>query len=172
MKKKIIILLIFFLNTIPSYSNEKIVYLNIEKIMQESVAGKSIITQLKKKRETSISQFKKKEKDIFEKEKKLISQKNILSKEEFENKIKELRKDISDYQKNRNKVLNDIAKKRVKASTNLIKKLTPILEEYSKQKSINLIIQKKHIVMGRKEDDITKDILDLVNQRVKSIKID
>ena len=50
MKKKIIILLIFFLNTIPSYSNEKIVYLNIEKIMQESVAGKSIITQLKKKR--------------------------------------------------------------------------------------------------------------------------
>ncbi|MDC3039040.1 OmpH family outer membrane protein [Candidatus Pelagibacter sp.] len=172
MKKKIIIFLIFFLNAIPSYSNEKIVYLNIEKIMQESIAGKSIITQLKKKRETSISQFKKKEKDIFEKEKKLISQKNILSKEEFENKIKELRKDISDYQKNRGKILNDIAKKRVKASTNLIKKLTPILEEYSKQKSISLIVQKKHIVMGKKEDDITKDILDLVNQRIKSIKID
>ena len=140
--------------------------------MQESIAGKSIITQLKKKRETSISQFKKKEKDIFEKEKKLISQKNILSKEEFENKIKELRKDISDYQKSRGKILNDIAKKRVKASTNLIKKLTPILEEYSKQKSISLIVQKKHIVMGKKEDDITKDILDLVNQRIKSIKID
>ena len=140
--------------------------------MQESIAGKSIITQLKKKRETSISQFKKKEKDIYEKEKKLISQKNILSKEEFENKIKELRKDISDYQKNRGKILNDIAKKRVKASTNLIKKLTPILEEYSKQKSISLIVQKKHIVMGKKEDDITKDILDLVNQRIKSIKID
>tara|TARA_A100001011_G_scaffold70530_1_gene72166 strand:+ start:2653 stop:3171 length:519 start_codon:yes stop_codon:yes gene_type:complete len=172
MKKKIIIFLIFFLNAIPSYSNEKIVYLNIEKIMQESIAGKSIITQLKKKRETSISQFKKKEKDIYEKEKKLISQKNILSKEEFENKIKELRKDISDYQKNRGKILNDIAKKRVKASTNLIKKLTPILEEYSKQKSISLIVQKKHIVMGKKEDDITKDILDLVNQRIKSIKID
>ena len=172
MKKKIIIFLIFFLNAIPSYSNEKIVYLNIERIMQESIAGKSIITQLKKKRETSISQFKKKEKDIFEKEKKLISQKNILSKEEFENKIKELRKDISDYQKNRGKILNDIAKKRVKASTNLIKKLTPILEEYSKQKSISLIVQKKHIVMGKKEDDITKDILDLVNQRIKSIKID
>ncbi len=172
MKKKIIIFLIFFLNAIPSHSNEKIVYLNIEKIMQESIAGKSIITQLKKKRETSISQFKKKEKDIFEKEKKLISQKNILSKEEFENKIKDLRKDISDYQKNRGKILNDIAKKRVKASTNLIKKLTPILEEYSKQKSISLIVQKKHIVMGKKEDDITKDILDLVNQRIKSIKID
>ena len=57
-------------------------------------------------------------------------------------------------------------------STNLIKKLSPILEEYSKKKSIRIIIQKKHIVMGSREDDITKDILDLVNQKVKKIKVD
>ena len=70
----------------PSYSSEKIVYLDVEKIMQESIAGKAIITKIKKKRDTSISKFKKKEKDIFEKEKKLISQKNILSDEEFKKK--------------------------------------------------------------------------------------
>ena len=35
---------------------------------------------------TSITKFKSREKDIFEKEKKLISQKNILSKEDFEKK--------------------------------------------------------------------------------------
>ena len=61
---------------------------------------------------------------------------------------------------------------RVKASTKLINKLTPILEEYSKKNSIRIIVQKKHIVMGKKEDDITKDILELVNQKIKSIKID
>ena len=67
--------------------------------------------------------------------------------------------------------MNAINKSRIKASTNLIKELTPILEEYSKKNSIKIIVQKKHIVMGKKEDDITKDILDLVNQKVKSIKI-
>ena len=103
---------------------------------------------------------------------KLISQKNVLSKEEFESKIKELRSDISNYQKERNKTSNDIAKLRIKASTSLIKKLTPILEDYSKKNSIRIIVQKKNIVMGRKEDDITKDILELVNQKVKSIKLD
>ena len=139
--------------------------------MQQSIAGKSAIAQIKKKRESSISNFKKREKDIFEKEKKLIAQKNVLSKEEFENKLKDLRNDISNYQKDRNKVLNAINKSRIKASTNLIKELTPILEEYSKKNSIKIIVQKKHIVMGKKEDDITKDILDLVNQKVKSIKI-
>ena len=173
--KKILtsILFIFFL-IIPSYSysSEKIVYLDVEKIMQESIAGKSIITQIKKKRESSISKFKKKEKDIFDKEKKLIAQKNVLSKDEFENKIKELRNEISNYQKERTKTSNNIAKLRIKASTKLISKLTPILEEYSKKNSIRIIIQKKQIVMGTKEDDITKDILELVNQKIKNIKLD
>ena len=140
--------------------------------MQESLAGKSIIAQLKKKRESSISKFKKKEKDIFDKEKKLIAQKNVLSKDEFESKIKELRNEISNYQKERNKTSNNITKLRIKASTKLISKLTPILEEYSKKNSIRIIIQKKQIVMGTKEDDITKDILELFNQKIKNIKLD
>ena len=140
--------------------------------MQESIAGKEIIAKIKKKRATSISEFKKKEKEIFEKEKKLISQKNVLSEGEFKKKIQDLRSDISNYQKERIKVSNQITQTRVKASTNLIKKLTPILEEYSKENSIRIIVQKKHIVIGKKEDDITKDILDLVNKKIKSVKID
>ena len=172
MKKKIIYILLFFSISVTSYSSEKIVYLDVEKIMQESIAGKAIIEKIKKKRETSISKFKKKEKEIVEKEKKLISQKNVLNEEEFKKKIQDLRADISKYQKERNSASNDIARTRIKASTNLIKKLTPILESYSKENSIRIIIQKKHIVMGSKEDDITKDILNLVNQKIKSIKID
>ena len=172
MKKKIIYILLFFSISVTSYASEKIVYLDVEKIMQESIAGKAIIEKIKKKRETSISKFKKKEKEIVEKEKKLISQKNVLNEEEFKKKIQDLRADISKYQKERNSASNDIARTRIKASTNLIKKLTPILESYSKENSIRIIIQKKHIVMGSKEDDITKDILDLVNQKIKSIKVD
>ena len=172
MNKILASILLFILISVPGYSSEKIVYLDVEKIMQQSTAGKSIIAQLKKKREASISKFKKKEKDIIDKEKKLIAQKNVLSKEEFETKIIELRKEISNYQKERNKTSNEIARSRVKASTKLISKLTPILEEYSKKNSIRIIVQKKNIVMGKKEDDITKDILELVNQNVKNIKLD
>ena len=172
MRKKIIYILIFFAISIPSYSSEKIVYLDVEKIMQESIAGKAINAKIKKKRETSISKFKKKEKDIFEKEKKLISQKNVLNDEEFKKKIQDLRNEISNYQKERNKAANDLTQTRIKASTNLIKELTPILEAYSKDNSIRIIIQKKHIVMGSREDDITKNILDLVNKKIKNIKID
>ena len=101
MKKTLISIFLSILIALPVFSSEKIVYLDVEKIMKDSLAGKSIIAQLKKKRETSISKFKNREKDIFDKEKKLISQKNVLSKEEFESKLKELRNDISKYQKDR-----------------------------------------------------------------------
>ena len=170
--KKILCILIFFLVSIPIYASEKIVYLDVEKIMQDSIAGKAITEKIKKKRETSISKLKKKEKEIFEKEKKLISQKNVLSEEEFKKKIQDLRSDIANYQKDRSKASNEITQTRIKASTNLINKLTPILESYSKENSIRIIVQKKHIVMGSKEDDITKDILNIVNQKIKNIKID
>ena len=172
MKKILISIFLFIFIAQPGFSSEKIVYLDVEKIMQDSLAGKSIIAQLKKKRESLISKFKNREKDIFDKEKKLISQKNVLSKEEFESKLKDLRNDISKYQKDRSKTSNEITQSRVKASTTLISKLTPILEEYSKKNSIRIIVQKKNIVMGKKEDDITKDILELINKKVKSIKID
>tara|TARA_B100001989_G_scaffold221646_1_gene174631 strand:+ start:160 stop:678 length:519 start_codon:yes stop_codon:yes gene_type:complete len=172
MKKKLIQILLVFFISLPVHSKEKIVYLDVEKIMQESIAGKAIISQIKKKRDKSISKFKKREEEIFEKEKKLISQKNVLSDEEFKKKIQDLRKDVANYQKDRVTASNDITQTRVKASTNLIKKLTPILEEYSKENSIRIIVQKKHIVMGSKEDDITKDILDLVNKKIKSVKVD
>ena len=172
MNKKLISILLLILTIAPAYSNEKVVYLDVEKIMQESKAGKSLVAQFKKKRDVSISNFKKIEKEIVDKEKKLISQKNILSKEEFEKKLIELRKDISNYQKERNKKSNEITQSRIKASSKLISKLTPILEEYSKKNSIRIIIQKKHIVMGKKEDDITKDIMEIVNQKIKNIKVD
>ena len=172
MKIKLISVLIFLLVSIPSYSSERVVYLDVEKIMQNSNAGKSIVAKLKSKRESSISKFKKKEKDIIEKEKKLISKKNVLSKEEFGKEIKNLRDEIINFQKDRNKAFNQITQLRIKASTKLLKKLNPILEDYSKTNSISMIIQKKHIVIGKKEDDITSDILELVNQKIKNIKLD
>ena len=172
MKIKLISVLIFLLVSIPSYSSEKVVYLDVEKIMQNSNAGKSIVAKLKSKRESSISKFKKKEKDIIEKEKKLISKKNVLSKEEFGKEIKNLRDEIISFQKDRNKAFNQITQLRIKASTKLLKKLNPILEDYSKTNSISMIIQKKHIVIGKKEDDITNDILELVNKKIKNIKLD
>ena len=87
MKKKIFYIFIFFLFLIPSYSTEKIVYLDVEKIMQESIAGKEIIAKIKKNEQHQFLNLKKKKKK-FLKKKKLISQKMSLVKANLKKKFK------------------------------------------------------------------------------------
>ncbi len=172
MFKKILlvnILLIFFTS---SYAEEfKIVYLNVDKIMQESVAGKSIKRKLEKLYNKDLEKFKKNDENLKKKEKKIISQKNILSQEDFQKEIVSLRQEIINFQKEQVKSRDDINKLRIKATAKLISKLSPILEEYAKKNSIGLILQKKNIVMGKKEIEITEEILSITNKEIKDIDI-
>ena len=172
MFKKILlvnILLIFFSS---SYAEEfKIVYLNVDKIMQESVAGKSIKRKLEKLYNKDLEKFKKNDENLKKKEKKIISQKNILSQEDFQKEIVSLRQEIINFQKEQVKSRDDINKLRIKATAKLISKLSPILEKYAKKNSIGLILQKKNIVMGKKEIEITEEILSIANKEIKDIDI-
>ena len=85
----------------------------------------------------------------------LIAQKNILSQEDFQKELSNLRKEIINFQKQQVKARDDINKLRIGATNKLISQLSPILQEYAKRNSVSLILQKKNIVMGKKEIEIT-----------------
>ena len=147
MFKKFFITNIFILIFLSSYAEEqKIVYLNVDKIMQQSIAGKSIKSQLEKLHSKNLEKFKKNDEILKNKEKKIIAQKNILSQEDFQKELKSLRTEIINFQKEQVKARDDINKLRIEATNKLILKLSPILEEYAKKNSISLILQKKKIL--------------------------
>ena len=119
-----------------SYSNaqeQKIVYLNVDKIMQQSIAGKSIKKQLENLYNKNLEKFKKNDVILKEKEKKIIAQKNILSQEDFQKELSSLRTEIINFQKEQVKARDDINKLRIGATNKLISKLSPILQEYAKK---------------------------------------
>ena len=164
MFKKFLVINIFFFIFVSSFAEEqKIVYLNLDKIMQQSIAGKSIKKQLENLYKENLEKFKKNDEILKSKEKKIITQKNILSKEDFQKELTGLRKEIINFQKKQVKARDEI--------NQLISKLSPILEEYAKENSISLILQKKNIVMGKKEIEITDEILSITNEKIKNIKI-
>jgi len=172
MFKKFLVINIFFFIFVSSFAEEqKIVYLNLDKIMQQSIAGKSIKKQLENLYKENLEKFKKNDEILKSKEKKIITQKNILSKEDFQKELTGLRKEIINFQKEQVKARDEINKLRVGATNQLISKLSPILEEYAKENSISLILQKKNIVMGKKEIEITDEILSITNEKIKNIKI-
>ena len=172
MLKKFLIINIFIVFFTLSYAEEqKIVYLNVDKIMQQSIAGKSIKKQLENLYNKNMEKFKKNDEILKNKEKKLIAQKNILSQEDFQKELTSLRKEIINFQKEQVKARDNINKLRIGATNKLISKLSPILQEYAKNNSVSLILQKKNIVMGKKEIEITDEILELTNKEIKNIKI-
>ena len=172
MLKKFLIIYFFLTIFTLSYADEqKIVYLNVDKIMQQSIAGKSIKKQLEKLYTKNLEKFKKNDEILKNKEKKLIAQKNILSQEDFQKELSSLRKEIINFQKEQVKARDDINKLRIGATNKLISQLSPILQEYAKKNSVSLILQKKNIVMGKKEIEITDEILEITNKEIKNIKI-
>ena len=172
MLKKFLIINLFIVFFTLSYAEEqKIVYLNVDKIMQQSIAGKSIKKQLENLYNKNLEKFKKNDEILKNKEKKLIAQKNILSQEDFQKELTSLRKEIINFQKEQVKARDNINKLRIGATNKLISQLSPILQEYAKKNSVSLILQKKNIVMGKKEIEITDEILEITNKEIKNIKI-
>ena len=53
----------------------------------------------------------------------------------------------------------------------ILKTLSPILTEYSKSNNISIIMDKKNIIIGKTELNITKEILILLDEKIKKIKL-
>ena len=172
LKKFIIITFSFLLYFNSAISNDlKIVYVDIDKIINESDVGKDITRQLEDLNNKNIKKFKEKEKTLENEEKKIIKQKNILAKEEFEKKVILLQKNVRNFKKEINTSRINLDKKRLEATAKILNVLNPILSEYSVKNSISLIMQKKNIVIGKSDLDKTSEILKLVNAKIKSVKV-
>ena len=166
-----ILILFILLQFNTAYSNEKIFYIDMDFIMNNSLAGKSIMKQMDKKKALNIKNFMKQEETLKKEENKLISQKNVLDKKKFEEQVNAFQNKVSGYKSNRNKIVNEFSKQLTNAQKKLTNTLTPILANYSAQNSISFIIPKKNIIIGKTELDLTNTILKLLDSKVKSIEI-
>jgi len=175
MKFKSLLLLLLFLIFFSkiSLSNEnKLVYIDLNKIMNNSIAGKSITSQLEDNHKKNISKLKKIEEKLKNEESEIISQKNIITKEEYEKKIIDLRSKANKFRKERNNNINNLNNQRLEATAKIINLIRPILSEYSEKNSISIIIDKKNVIIGKTALDITDDILKIVDEKIGKIKLD
>ena len=167
----VIILITFYVN-ISKAENQKIVYINMDDVMNKTIAGKSLQQQIDEIHKINISQFNEIEDNLKKDEEGIISQKNILTSEEYKRKVDLLKDKVSKYKKKRQEKINLVTKKRVEATSKFYEQITPLLSEYSEKNGITIILRKKDIVLAKTSLDITKEIIDIVNTKVKKIKLD
>ena len=165
------IFVIFLLFTNQAFSEQKIVFIDMDKVISTSKSGISILKQLTDFNNKNLKFLKNEEKKFQEKKKKLISQKNIISETDFKDKVNEFKSEIKNYNQNRDKMLADFNKLKIDNTNNFLNLINPILIKFSNDKEISIILQKKNLVFAKTELDITEEIIKIINTEVKEFKI-
>jgi len=165
----IISIFLFIVN--PVNSDQKIVFINMQKVLETSNSGSSVLKQLNDINNKNLMFLKKEEKKFIEKETKLISQKNIITESDFQNKINDLKTEIKKYNQNKKKIITDFDKLKVDNTNKLLQLINPILVKFSNDKEISIILQKKDLVVGKIQLDITDEIIKIINNNIKEFKV-
>ncbi len=169
-KVSIFFLFCYMIITNYSYANNSIYFIDLDYIYKNSIAGKKINEQIKKESKKINDQLQTFKKEIDNKRTKLVNQKNILSNAEFKKKTDELNISITDYNKLVSNKKNELISLRDKSKIEFSNVLRDILQKYAQDNSIQMILNKSNILIGKNDLDVTKDILDLFNKNIKVIK--
>jgi len=168
---KIFVITYLIFGITNSFAESKVVYIDMNKILNESKVGAFVEKELTKLHETKLEGFKKTEEDLKKKEIDLVSKRNILARNEFDAKVKLLNEDAQKYQAERREWFDEIAAKRNVARAEVLKSLDPIITDYFEQNQISLILYKRNIAIANNELDITDAIIDELNKKLPSIKL-
>ena len=166
--RKILIIILFLFTSISiSLAQDQIVYLNLDNVINNTKAGRMIITELENSKKAALLKFEKKEKDLKKIEEEIKKQKNVISEDEFKKRLIEFRKEISKFQQDKQKVVNEFNQKKQIEFGEFFKKITPIIEQYVSEKKIDIVLDKKNIFLASKKKDITKEIIDIIDTKIK-----
>ena len=170
--KKIFFILIFISVSVNFLKAEdKVSYIDIDYILTNTLAGKEILNLLKKEEESKINEFKSNENDLKNEENKILAKRNLISKEEINKELKLLKDKFQKYNQVKLKEIDAFKNKRNRNIINFINQINPIIEKYMTDNSIYMLIDKKNVFIASKDYDITKNLIELIDNQIKTLEI-
>ena len=161
--KSTLLILIFLVPLSKSYSHDNVAYINLDYVLNNSILGKKIIDKLNQINNENIKVIKSNEKILKDKEKKLLKEKNILSKEIYNKNLNNLKNEINEFRLNNVENKKNFQKTKKKEFDSFLNEIEPILNNYMKENSINILLDRKNIFIGKSELDITEKIINIIN---------
>ena len=161
---RFLFLIFFILFSQNVFAENKIVFIDIDFLMKNSNIGKLSLKKLEDLNNKNVNLLKGNEKELKEKENTLLQKKNIISNEEFENEIKILKTQINEFKTNKDNMVKDFNTLKVKELNTVLEKFNKKIQEYMSQNSIDIVLNKNNIFIGKVTSDITNDILIEINK--------
>ena len=172
MSKKFFLIIIFFSLAINSLkADEKVFYIDVDYLMTNTLAGKELLNILKKEEELKLNKFRSNDDNFKIEEKKILAKKNLISKEELTNEMKSLQVKFQKYRTEKIKEIDELKVKRNKNIINFLNLINPIIEKYMTDNSIYMLIDKKNVFIANKDYDITKNLIELIDNQIRNVQI-
>tara|TARA_Y100000389_G_scaffold50558_1_gene46249 strand:- start:7 stop:534 length:528 start_codon:yes stop_codon:yes gene_type:complete len=170
--KKISFILIFlFLSVNHLKAEDKVSYIDIDYLLTNTLAGKELLNKLKKEEKLKIEQFKTNDKNFKDEEDKILAKKNLISKDEINKELKLLQVKFQKYNNKKKDEVDQLKNRRNNNILNFLNLINPIIEKYMADNSIYMIIDKKNVFIASTEYDITNNLIDLIDNQIKTIEI-
>ena len=171
MKNYFVIIILLFFTTSFANAEQKIVYIDLDKILSKTMAGTQLIKQFKSLTKKSLDELEILGKNLQKDETKLLAQKNILSPEEMNKNVSLLRKKINTFKSNRADKIKELNKIKIKNTNKLLNMINPYITEYADKNSISMILNQKNIIIGKNNLDVTEEIITIIDKNIKEFKI-
>ena len=168
MKKKIFLYffsLIFFFNSTNTFGN--IVFIDVDFVIKNSNIGKISLKKLENINNENLESLKKKQSELKNLEEELNNKKNIISSDEFNKELTELKAKFKSFNSEKEKMANNFKSIQNNEISSVLKKINSVIQEYMNTNAIDLVLDKKNIFIGKVSSDITEKILTEVNIKFK-----
>ena len=163
-KKIFLIFSFFFSFATATLSDNTLYYINLDYLIKNSNNGKAMMAELEKIQKKNLEKLTVKKNEIIKIENNLKKQKNIISEDDIKIKITNLNIKLDEFKKYKSSANKEFEIKKKKELKDIFDEINPILESYMKEKSIDILIEKKNVFIGKSKFDITNDILAIVNK--------
>ncbi|MFO0389767.1 MAG: OmpH family outer membrane protein [Alphaproteobacteria bacterium] len=144
---------------------------NIQQIMKDSTAAKSVREQLESKQKTFQAEITKKEEQLKKEDQELAKQRSVLAKEAFEEKARAFRTKATDMQKEvqSKKAMLDNGFER--ALGDIQKVVSDIIVELAKEKGFSMAIPTSQILYADPKMDISAEVLEKLNKKLPKVDV-
>jgi outer membrane protein len=145
--------------------------LDVELVLRDSKAGKSIRAQYDKQRDAFKAEVNKQLKAFRDQEKKLVAQKDKLSAEEFEKKTAELNKQGKDTEKTLAQRERQLDENASKAQATIFETMRVVTRDIATARGLTLVVTKTAALVYSPSYEITAEVLKNLDAKLPSIKL-
>ena len=150
----------------PLMAVEKTAFVDVEYLIQNSNIGKRVLANINDLNNENIKLLKNINKDLKELESKINNKKNIISEQDFNDEVKIFQKKVKDSTIKKNEIVKEFNNFQKEELKKVISAFNPIISNYMKQNSFNILLDSKNVFMGNSESNKTEVILKLINDKI------